>query len=503
MRPKPFLLLILDGWGIAPPGEGNAIALAKTPVFDRLASEFPFTTLCASGPAVGLPEGQMGNSEVGHLNIGAGRIVRQDFERINLSIRDGSFERNPVINEAITHARNNGSRLHLVGLLSNGGVHSHIDHLKAVISLARKKGLRSVVTHAFLDGRDVPPRSALEWIEELERISADGVGKIKTLGGRYYGMDRDNRWDRIKLAYDAIVHGAAPVAPTAAGALEESYVAGVDDEFLLPRVIGEPVAVSPTDSVFFFNFRPDRARELTHALSERGFHRFDRGEAVFPALYTMTSYDEALLLPAAFPPEQHSNVLADVLAANGLTQLHLAETEKYAHVTYFFNGGDEERRPGEERILVPSPKVKTYDLQPEMSAPELTAVAEEKVASGLYDFIVMNYANCDMVGHTGHVNAAISAVETVDTMIGRMIESAWRAGGEAVITADHGNAENMLNEGMPCTAHSLADVPFIHVTRRPRRLRDEGILGDIAPTILEAMDIPAPNEMTGRSLFAK
>jgi 2,3-bisphosphoglycerate-independent phosphoglycerate mutase len=500
--PRPLLLAILDGWGSRKATEDNAISLAKTPTMDRLLSSYPNTRLGASGESVGLPPGQMGNSEVGHLNIGAGRLVLQDFQRINHSISRGDFYRNETLLSAIGHAVENNSMLHLMGLLSDGGVHSHIEHLMALLEMAREAGLKKVATHAFLDGRDVPPRSALKYVEELQRRTSDGIGAIRSIQGRYYAMDRDNRWDRTKLAYQAIVPAEAPVARTAVQAVEDSYRDGVDDEFLVPRVIAEPLLMQDRDAVIFFNFRPDRPRQLTRALIQEDFNEFDRGkEPVFPYLVTMTEYDDEFGVPMAFTPERVNRVLADVLAENNKTQLHIAETEKYAHVTYFFNGGVEEPKSGEDRVLIPSPHVATYDLMPEMSAPEVARETVRRIRSAKYDFIALNFANCDMVGHTGNIDAAVKAVETVDRCLGDVLDALFQVDGAAFVTADHGNADEMFQEGSVCTAHSLSPVPFIDATPIKRLLREGGALGDIAPTILEVMQIPQPAEMTGVSLF--
>lgn len=502
--PRPFLLTILDGWGSRASADGNAIMMANTPTMDHLQSSYPSTTLGAAGEAVGLPSGQMGNSEVGHLNIGAGRLVLQDFQRVNHSISRGDFYRNKVLLSAIGHAGAHGSTLHLMGLLSDGGVHSHIEHIFAILEMAREAGLERVATHAFLDGRDVPPRSALQYVNELGRRTTDGIGAIRTIQGRYYAMDRDNRWDRTKLAYDAIVHAEAPVAETAEEAVEQSYKDGVDDEFLVPRVIGGPAPMEPSDAVIFFNFRPDRPRQLSRALIEKDFDEFDRGEdPVLPYLVTMTEYDAKFDVPVAFSPEKVKRVLADVLAENGKSQLHIAETEKYAHVTYFFNGGIEEPKSGEDRVLIPSPKVATYDLKPEMSASEVAEETIRRIRSAKYDFIVLNFANCDMVGHTGNIEAAVKAVETVDRCLGKVLDALFEVGGAGFVTADHGKADEMLQEGSACTAHSLSRVPFIDATSIQRPLREGGTLGDIAPTVLEVMEIPQPPEMTGTSLFVQ
>lgn len=500
--PRPFLLAILDGWGARSSGEGNAIRLARTPVMDVLIASYPHTTLGAAGKDVGLPPGQMGNSEVGHLNIGAGRLVPQDLQRINGAVSSGEFYGNPVLISAVSHALDNGSTLHLMGLVSPGGVHSHIEHLFALLEMAREAGLHRVVTHAFLDGRDVPPRSALEWVREVDRRASDGVGAIRTIEGRYYAMDRDNRWDRTRLAYNAVVRAEGPVAPDATEAVERSYRDGLDDEFLLPTVVGDRAPMLPSDSVVFFNFRPDRPRQLTRALIEKDFEGFDRGpEPVLPYVVTMTEYDDQFGVPVAFSPDKVDHVLADVLSENGRTQLHIAETEKYAHVTYFFNGGIEKPKRGEDRALIPSPDVATYDLRPEMSAGEVARETVRRIKSGKYDFIVLNFANCDMVGHTGFIEAAVKAVEAVDASLGMVLDALFEEGGGAFVTADHGNADAMLDKGSPCTAHSLSPVPFINATPERRLLREGGTLGDIAPTVLEVMGLPGPPEMTGTSLF--
>jgi 2,3-bisphosphoglycerate-independent phosphoglycerate mutase len=501
--PKPFLLAILDGWGERADGEGNAIAAAEKPVLDGLRRDYPVTTLGASGEAVGLPPGQMGNSEVGHLNIGAGRVVLQDFMRINRAVKDGSFRENEVLLGAMRKAIDSGGTLHLMGLLSDGGVHSHIDHLFALLDMAKKLGLERVCTHAFLDGRDVPPRSALKWVKQLdERAAGLGIGAIRTIEGRYYAMDRDNRWDRTKLAYGAMVQARGRPAGNGTEAVERSYEDDVDDEFLVPCVVGQPEPMQERDSVIFFNFRPDRPRQITRALIERDFEEFDRGpDPVIPYLVTMTEYDDQFDVPFAFPPVKIANTLADVLAANGKRQLHIAETEKYAHVTYFFNGGIEEPKDGEDRALIPSPKVATYDMQPRMSAPEVAAETVRRIESGKYDFIVLNFANCDMVGHTGSMDAAVEAVEAVDAALGTVLEALFALGGAAFVTGDHGNAELMLENGHVCTAHSCCDVPFINATPGKQALRSGGNLGDIAPTVLEVLELTKPPEMTGTSLF--
>jgi len=501
--PRPFILMILDGWGLGKPDRANAIARASTPVMHELMSKYPWTALESSGEAVGLPPGQMGNSEVGHLNIGAGRVVRQEYQRIDGALRDGSFRENRELLGAIKHASVSGGTVHLMGLLSDGGVHSHIKHLFALIDMAREAGLSHVVTHAFLDGRDVPPRSALEYVNELDRHTGDGIGRLRTIAGRYYAMDRDNRWERTALAYDAIVHARAPRVSSATEAVEMSYADGINDEFLVPRVVGQPTPMSSDDSVIFFNFRPDRPRQLVRALGSRSCNSFDRGEAEFPYLVTMTEYDDRIDARVAFPPEPVTGTLADALAEHGKRQLRIAETEKYAHVTYFFNGGVETPKIGEDRVLVPSPGVTTYDKKPEMSAFEVADETVRRVESGVYDFIVLNFANCDMVGHTGFMERTIKAVETVDECVGKVMDAVFEAGGAGFVTADHGNADHMLEHGQVCTAHSTSPVPFINCTPSMRSLREGGALCDIAPTVLEILGLPVPVEMTGVSLFKR
>lgn len=504
-------LIVLDGWGINPKREGNAIALAKTPIMDRLAKEYPSTTLDSSGEAVGLPPGQMGNSEVGHLNIGAGRIVYQEYTRINLAIRDGSFFSNPALLAAIDNAQKRSSSLHLMGLLSDGGVHSHNSHLYALLELAKKKNIKEVYVHSFLDGRDVPPQSALGYLEELEKeIRRIGVGKIATISGRYYAMDRDRRWERTKLAYDALVYGRGETAATPEQAVQQSYDQGVVDEFVKPTVIGSRLTahgsplIKDRDSLIFFNFRPDRARQLTRALIERDFQEFDRGDKP-PQTYfaCMTEYDVRFKVPVAFLPPEIKNTLAHILSIRGLRQLHIAETEKYAHVTFFLNGGVEKPEKGEERVLIPSPKVATYDLKPEMSAFKVTDRVIEEIAKGRFDIIFMNYANPDMVGHTAVLKAVKKAIEVVDACVGRVVEAVIAIKGTAIVTADHGNAEQIIDYSTdrPHTAHTTSQVPFILVSDRKVSLRPKGILADIAPTILDLMGISQPKEMTGKSLL--
>ncbi|MCX7832312.1 MAG: 2,3-bisphosphoglycerate-independent phosphoglycerate mutase [Actinobacteria bacterium] len=507
-RQKPFVLIVLDGWGLGSPEQSNAIYVANTPNMDLLMKKYPSSRLGCSGLDVGLPEGQMGNSEVGHLNLGAGRIVYQDYTRINLAIRDGSFFNNPVLNKAIENAKNTGGALHLLGLVSDGGVHSHIEHLFALIDLAKERGIDRVFIHAVLDGRDTPPKSALSYLIELEK-SIEGLDKFKvaTVSGRYYAMDRDKRWERTKKAFEAIVFGEGIKESSSIQAVEKAYQRGETDEFVTPCVIGDYSGVKPGDSIIFFNFRPDRARQITRAIALKNFNEFDRkgynAEVYFVCL---TEYDATFDLPVAFPPEKLKNILADVFERNEMRQLRIAETEKYAHVTFFFNGGEEKPRKYEDRILIPSPKVATYDLKPEMSAYEVTETLIEKIYAKAYDFILVNYANPDMVGHTGDFKAAVKAIEVVDECVGKVIEAVLNVGGEAIITADHGNADRMLEDkgkdSQPHTAHTTSDVPFIFVSdQRTAVLRERGILADVAPTILYALEIEKPEEMTGTSMI--
>lgn len=508
---RPVVLIILDGWGINPRTEGNAIALARTPVYDALLREYPNTTLDASGESVGLPEGQMGNSEVGHLNIGAGRVVYQDLTRIDKSIKDGDFQRNPVLLECMQTTRQASGRLHLIGLLSDGGVHSHIYHLFALIDMAKREGVQEVYIHAFLDGRDTPPQSGAGHLRSLQDyLKEKGTGKIATVSGRYYAMDRDNRWERIEKAYHVMVAGEGVIAPDPATAIEESYAAGVTDEFVLPTVItdpsGRPLAtIGDGDGCLFFNFRADRARELTAALTSAEFSKFPR--KVFPSLAAFASlkrYDEAMPLPAAFSASRLENIFGEVISKAGIRQFRIAETEKYAHVTYFFNGGEERSFPGEDRFLIPSPKeVATYDQKPEMSAYQVTEELERRIRFRDYGFILVNYANPDMVGHTGVLEAGIRAVEVIDECLGRALSAANDVNGVACVTSDHGDIEQMIeyDTGKPHTAHTTNLVPFI-VTQKGRRLRQgPGIFADVAPTLLDLMGIEKPAEMTGRSLI--
>jgi 2,3-bisphosphoglycerate-independent phosphoglycerate mutase len=507
----PVALLILDGWGIGnPQDEYNAIAQTKTPHMDLLAELYPSTTLACSGEAVGLPEGQMGNSEVGHLNIGAGRVVYQELTRITKAIREGDFFSNPVLVNVVKQAKAQGGALHLMGLVSDGGVHSHIRHLYALLEMAKRHGLSKVYVHAFLDGRDVPPSSALEYIGALEEKMAElGVGKIATVSGRYYAMDRDKRWERVEKAYNALVFREGEKAQSALAAVENSYRQEKTDEFVLPTVIESCIdaGIKENDGVIFFNFRPDRGRELTRVFVDKDFDGFKRKQAYFPLYFaTMTQYDETLAVDVAYTPQYLKNTLGEIFADAGYNQLRIAETEKYAHVTFFFNGGEEKPFANEERILIPSPKVATYDLKPEMSGMEVTDRVVEEIKAGKHDLIILNFANGDMVGHTGKLEAAKQAVKTVDACVGRVVEALRARGGIACITADHGNAEIMLDHatGEPFTAHTTNEVPFILVSEKHRgaSLR-KGILADIAPTILEVAGVNASPEMTGKSLLQK
>ncbi len=503
----PIALIILDGWGVGQASPSNAIACAAPPHMKLLTELYPNTVLACSGEAVGLPEGQMGNSEVGHLNIGAGRVVYQELTRISKAIRDGDFFANPVLGEVMAAVKKNGAALHLMGLVSDGGVHSHITHLYGLLTLARRSGLDRVYIHAYLDGRDVPPSSALEYLDALEAKAAElGAGRIATISGRYWAMDRDKRWDRVEKAYAALVRGEGERASTARAAVEQAYARGETDEFVLPTIVAgdDDCFIKAGDGVIFFNFRPDRARQLTRVFTDKDFAAFPR--PWLPLNFaTLTQYDETLPVPVAFPPQYIRNTLGEVFSAAGLTQLRIAETEKYAHVTYFFNGGEEKPLPGEDRTLIPSPKVATYDLKPEMSAVEVTDRVVAEINAGKYDLIVINYANGDMVGHTGQLDAAIKAVSVVDKCVGRVTDAIRSRGGVACITADHGNADQMTDEnGEMMTAHSLNPVPFILVSERHRQARlRAGILADIAPTILDLAALAAPAEMTGRTLIIK
>ena len=503
MNKTPTTLIIMDGFGLAPAAADNAVSLANTPVLDKLFKEYAHTTLSASGLDVGLPAGQMGNSEVGHTNIGGGRVVFQDLPRISRAIEDGSFFRNEAYNKDMDDCLKNDSSLHLYGLLSDGGVHSHIDHLFALLQMAKDKGLTKVYVHCFLDGRDVSPTSGKGFVQELQDKCAQlGVGKIATVMGRYYAMDRDKRWERVQMAYDAMVYGEGHHSSDPVAAVAESYANGVTDEFVEPVVIDPDGTISDNDSIIFFNYRPDRAREITRAIVDPDFDGFAR--EFFPTTYVCnTEYDASMPnVLVAWPRIAVKNGLGEYLSSMGMTQLRIAETEKYAHVTFFFNGGVEKQYPGEDRVLVPSPKVATYDLQPEMSAFEVCDKCVERIESGAYDVIILNFANCDMVGHTGVLEAAVKAVETVDTCVGRVVDATLKMGGIAMVTADHGNAEDMKQpDGSPMTAHTTNLVPFI-LCGAGTELRP-GRLADIAPTILDVMGLACPEEMDGKTLIVK
>ena len=504
-RPKPLVLLILDGFGYSLDKEYNAIAMANTPCWDKLQKDWPMTLLHCSGAVVGLPGGQMGNSEVGHIHIGTGRYVPQDFSKVNDAIEDGSFFSNPVLCRAVDRAKENDKALHILGLLSPGGVHSHEDQILAMVELAAKRGLSKIYIHAFLDGRDVPPKSAMASLELLEaKFSALGVGRIASIVGRFYAMDRDNRWDRVKQAYDLIAKGEASFyADSAAEGLEAAYNRGETDEFVLPTAVHGVVALDPEDSVVFMNFRADRAREISQALTATEFDSFDRNRPPYPGYFcTLTEYNQDFDYDVAYPATDIKNGLGEYLSNIGMTQLRLAETEKYAHVTFFLNGGIDAPFPGEDRILVPSPKVRTYDMQPEMSSVEVTDHMVEAIVGGKYDVIICNYANCDMVGHTGIIDAAILAVEAVDASLQRIVDALRTVGGRMLITADHGNIEQMVDKetGQPHTAHTTNPVPLVYVGG-DRPLDSDGSLSDLAPTMLAILGVEQPVEMTGRSLI--
>ena len=506
MAKRPLLLCILDGFGWVPQETyGNAIAAAKTPYFDKLFASCPFTTIGASGMDVGLPDGQMGNSEVGHTNIGAGRIVYQELTRITKSIADGDFFENEALVSAMRSAKENGKALHLMGLLSDGGVHSHNGHLYGLLEMAKRMGLTRVYVHAIMDGRDVPPDSGLGFIKELQaKLASLGVGTIASVTGRYYAMDRDNRWDRVEKAYAAFVYGEGNHG-TPVEVMEKSYAEGVTDEFVVPAVTCEGGRVAEGDSVIFFNFRPDRAREITRTFVDDAFTGFARRYGRFPVHYVcFTQYDATMPnVSVAFRPQVLTNVLGEYLAKNGKTQLRIAETEKYAHVTFFFNGGVEAPFEGEDRALINSPKVATYDLQPEMSAYLVADECVKRIESGKYDVIILNFANCDMVGHTGVFSAAVKAVEAVDECAGKVIDAVLAAGGAVLLTADHGNADKMYDPDPehPFTAHTTNPVPFLVAGLGDVKLRQGGVLADIAPTMLKVMGLPQPEEMTGKSII--
>ena len=512
MSKKPTVLMILDGYGLNDRVEGNAIKQANTPVMDKLMAEYPYVKGLASGMAVGLPEGQMGNSEVGHLNMGAGRIVYQELTRITKEIQDGDFFKNEALLHAVKNAKENGSALHLFGLLSDGGVHSHITHLFGLLELAKKEGLEKVYVHCFLDGRDTPPQSGKGYVQELtDKLAELGVGKIATVMGRYYAMDRDNRWDRVERAYNAITKGLGVSAESGVAAVQNSYNNGKNDEFVEPAVVmenGKPVAtVQDGDSVIFFNFRPDRAREITRAFCCDDFDGFAREKRIQTTYVCFTDYDETIPnKEVAFHKVAITNTFGEFLAAHGLKQARIAETEKYAHVTFFFNGGVEEPNEGEDRILVKSPKVATYDLKPEMSAPEVCEKLVGAIKSQKYDVIIINFANPDMVGHTGVQKAAIQAIEVVDGCVGKAVDAIKEVNGQLFICADHGNAEQLIDyeTGAPFTAHTTNPVPFILVNADPSyTLREGGCLADIAPTLIELMGMEQPKEMTGKSHLIK
>lgn len=503
--PKPAVLVILDGFGHREDAEYNAVHHAKTPVLDRLLRGCPNGLVSGSGMDVGLPDGQMGNSEVGHMNLGAGRVVYQDFTRITKSIADGEFFSNPALVDAVDKAVAAGKAVHLMGLLSDGGVHSHQDHIAAMIKLAAQRGAKQIYLHAFLDGRDTPPRSAQSYIEFIESAFAEaGTGRIASLIGRYFAMDRDNRWDRVEQAWQLLVDAQGLfTAASASEGLAAAYARDENDEFVKATVIGEPAPIQDGDALIFMNFRADRAREITRPFIEADFSEFARARVPALASYVMlTQYAAAFDAPCAFAPFTLDNVLGEYLGKLGKTQLRIAETEKYAHVTFFFSGGREEPFPGETRVLIPSPKVATYDLQPQMSAPEVTDRIVEAIDNQEFDAIIVNYANGDMVGHTGVFEAAVQAVECLDACLGRITDALKRVGGEALITADHGNCEQMTDvcTGQAHTAHTTEPVPFIYVGERAATIRSGGVLADVAPTLLTLMDLPVPAEMTGTSI---
>ncbi|GCE14318.1 2,3-bisphosphoglycerate-independent phosphoglycerate mutase [Tengunoibacter tsumagoiensis] len=516
---RPFVLIIMDGWGINPRTEGNAIALARTPNIDKLTRDWPHTAVKTSGAAVGLPDGQMGNSEVGHQNIGAGKRVLQDYTRVSESIQDGSFFHNPAFLKAIEHVKKNQSQLHICGLLGNGGVHAHETHLEALLKLAQIHDIERVYIHAFTDGRDASPTGGIEFMQRLQsraqELGGEHPARVATVSGRYYAMDRDNRWDRTGSTYLAMTRGEGLQASSALAAIQQSYDKGVTDEFILPTVImedGHPVCtIQEGDAVIHYNFRPDRARQLTKAfvlpeLPPQAEGKFNRGPRIPDLVYVMmTEYESGLDAETAYRADEVEMPLARVISEQGMAQFHTAETEKYAHVTYFINGRRETPFKGEDRVLVPSPKVPTYDLQPEMSAAGIADTAIEHIRSNAYQFVIMNFANADMVGHTGVIDATIKAVETVDSCVGRVVEATLAMGGGLAITADHGNAEQLIDytNGKPFTAHTTFPVPLYFVAPQfaNAKLRNDGILADVAPTVLQAMGIPQPKDMQGRSLL--
>ena len=504
---KPNMLMILDGYGIAPAGKGNAIEAACKPNIDAIFEKYPNTTISACGEDVGLPAGQMGNSEVGHMNIGAGRIVYQELSRISNDVKSGVFFENPVLTRVMETTRERGKALHLMGLLSDGGVHSHIDHLMGLIEMAASKGLSRVFVHAFLDGRDVPPRCAVKYIKSCEKKFAElNTGCFGVVSGRYYAMDRDKHWERVSLAYDALslgVKGKALKSESAEAAVEAAYLRDENDEFVRPTVVADYPGIEEGDGIIMFNFRPDRAREITRAFADPAFDGFERERSYNDLSYVcMTTYDATIPnVEIAYPPEEYKNTLGEYLSSLGLKQLRIAETEKYAHVTFFFNGGVEKPNEGEERILVPSPAVATYDLKPEMSAFEVRDRVLEAIESDKYDVIIINFANADMVGHTGVFDAARRAIEALDKCVPEIADAVLEKGGQILLTADHGNADVMLDdEGNIVTSHSLSKVPLVHISREPKKLREGGRLSDLAPTLLSLMGLAIPKEMTGRNL---
>ena len=508
MSKKTTVLMILDGYGVENKAEGNAIALAKKPVMDKLTSMYPTVQGEASGLFVGLPDGQMGNSEVGHINMGAGRIVYQMLVKISKSIKDGDFFENKALVAAMENCKKNGSALHLMGLLSPGGVHSHTEHMYGLVEMAKRNGLEKVYVHCFLDGRDVPPSSAAEYMEEaVGKLAEIGVGKIATIAGRFYAMDRDNAWDRVEKAYNALVFGEGVEEKDPVEAVKNSYANGVTDEFMLPTVVEKDGMIKANDSVVFFNFRPDRARQITRAFVDKDFAGFTRKNGFFDTTFVcMAQYDaEMPNVLVAFPPEELTMTFGEYLAKNNKTQLRLAETQKYAHVTFFFNGGEEKQFEGEDRILVNSPKVATFDMQPEMSAYEVADNLVEAIKSEKYDVIVVNFANPDMVGHTGIMEAAVKAIEAVDECVGKAYDALMEKNGQMFICADHGNAEKLVDtDGSPFTAHTTNPVPFILVNYdEAYTLREGGCLADIVPTLIEMMGMEQPKEMTGKSLLIK
>lgn len=501
---RPVVLCIMDGFGINPGAKGNAIEAANTPNLTKLFKENPFTTIGASGLDVGLPDGQMGNSEVGHTNIGAGRVVYQMLVKISKSIQDGEFFNIKVLKDAMENCKKNGTALHLMGLLSDGGVHSHIEHLFGLLEMAKREGLDKVYVHCIMDGRDVSVTSGVGFIKDLQAEMAKlGTGKIASISGRYYAMDRDFAWDRVEKAYSAMVYGEGVMNSDPVKAMEESYANDVTDEFIVPTVVDKDGMIKGGDSVVFFNFRPDRARQITRAFVDEKFDGFERRNGFFPVKFVcMTQYDETMPnVTVAFPPEELKMTMGEYLASKHMTQLRIAETQKYAHVTFFFNGGEEKTFDGEDRILIQSPDVPTFDLQPEMSAYPVCDAVVEKIKSGKYDVVILNFANCDMVGHTGVFEAAVKAVEAVDECVGRVVDAAVSMGGAVIITADHGNADKMIgDDGKPFTPHSTNPVPFC-VVGYDCKLKETGRLADIAPTMLKILDLPQPPEMTGESMI--